>query len=592
MASEPALPRLTVCTAGPHGQGKTTLARAVSSIDPTIAFVDPSRFVDPVRALLAARPGLHAAVLTISPLDGVTEETREQLAVLDILGITQGVIAITRVDLYDAELRALAEADAASLIVGSCLAKAPILPISTRTGEGVSGLVEALQAMRVPPHPPVGPLRLPIEGTTVRSGLGTLVTGTVQSGVLHEGDLIKLQPGGQVARARGFTVSGEASQWIEAGQQVSLLLPHLELEEVPPGTMLTRGTLPFTSTVDVTYIHLARTELQDGQLVHLLTAGAGQEAHIRLMSEAGGATRGDRAYAQLRLQVPTACLPGDRFFVRSGGSPPTLLGGGVILDPWATELRPERVAATVAELRRLEAGDPQPWLERAGERGLEVADWQQRAPTGASVLLGDRVFSSTVVARLEGLLVGALAEFHASAPHSLGAHRQELRQGRLNNLSDRAFEALVDRLAGRGAVQVDGPLVRATAYRASLTPAQVALKGAITEAVAEAGLAALTPEALAARFADPAVEALTRQLTAEGALLLLPGLGLIASVHLRQLDQRLREHFSRHEQLTPLDLKEITSLTRKSAMALLTWLDATGRTRRVHEAHARGPALG
>lgn len=615
MTAEVAPPQLVVCTAGHIDHGKTAIVRALTGVEldtlpeeqergitialgftalplgaARLSLVDVPGHEALVRTMIAGAHGVHAAMLVISALEGVMPQTREHLMILDLLKIEQGVVVLSKADLVDEELLALAEADVAELVAGTFLEQAPVIVTSTLTGQGLPELREALAALRPVRLPTDGPFRLPIDRSFVRPGFGTVVSGTARSGVVREGETVKLQPAGQTCRVRGVEVHGEACKQAEAGQRVALNLSGVEQADVPRGTVLCRGAIAVSQMLDLSYHHTAEHELSDGMAVRFLTGTSEQLGRIWLAAEVDGAARGDRCYAQVRLDAPIACWPGDRYVLRRT-SPMQTLGGGEILDPWAPKLHRRDVATAHQQLRRLDAGQRQVWLERAGEQGLDPQDWAQRAPGQPAAQLGDRVFADGVLARLEGLLLGALAEFHTTHPLALGAQRRELRRDRLAHLPDKVFDALLHRLAARGTAEVDGPLVRATAFKVAPSASQLQLQQRVLASLTDAGLAGLTHEALAALHDDPAVEALTRLLIASGSAQQLLGIGVVATSQLDRLDRALHQHFLHQEQLSPTELKDLTGLSRKSAIPLLEWLDRTGRTRRVGDVRVRGASL-
>jgi selenocysteine-specific elongation factor len=617
MAAATARPLLVVCTAGHIDHGKTSLVRALTGVEldtlpeerdrgitialgftpmplgeqGEVSFIDVPGHEGLVRTMIAGAHGVHAAMLVVSALEGVMPQTREHLTILNLLGVERGLIVLTKADLVDDELLEFALADVEELVEGSFLEGAPIVPTSAVTGQGLDALRGHLAELSVQSPDAEGPFRLPIDRSFVRPGFGIVVTGTAQSGRVTEGSTILLQPGGRSVRVRGIEVHGHPQPSGRAGQRVALNLASVEQDEVPRGTVAVRGDIAVTHMVDVSYTHTStEIDLDDGMAVRFLTGTTERLGRIWLANDAGGTTSGDHTYAQLRLDGPVPCLPGDRYVLRRT-SPATTLGGGEVLDPWAAKLRRKQRERVHGELVRLASGDTQVFLDRAGEEGLSPVEWDVRARGGNATPLGDRVFSSQVVARFEGLLLGALADFHIQAPLTLGANRRELRRGRLAHLSERVFDSLADRMATRGAVSVDGPLLRATAFNVVLSDTQVVLQQVLYDAIHGASLAGMDYAAIGKQFSDPATEALTRLLVADERLTLLAQIGLVATSRLTELDAVLRAHFGEHDDLSPSQFKDLTGLTRKTAIPLLEWMDRTGRTRRRHNARLKGPAL-
>ncbi|TNE87224.1 MAG: selenocysteine-specific translation elongation factor [Deltaproteobacteria bacterium] len=606
---------LVVGTAGHIDHGKTSLVRALTGVDldalpeerergitialgftpldlpdgRRVAMVDVPGHERLVRTMVAGATGLDAVLLCISAVDGAMPQTREHLAILDLVGVRQGAVVLTMADLVDEELLELAMEDAAELVEGTFLEGAPVIASSATTGRGKQELLEVIASFSRGERASVGPFRLPVDRAFVQSGFGTVVTGTSWSGELVDGSGVRLLPGGRSVRVRGIQVHGESVDKVGAGHRVALNLAGVEKQDVPRGTLIVRGDVPETSMIDVMYTHLPDApEVEDGAQVRVLLGTAERIGRLHLAVERDLVESG-RYPAQIRLDEPLPCLPGDRFVVR-WASPVITLGGGVIVDPWAPRMRRKNRAAHGQATKRLAAGETLVWLERAGEVGLPVDAWRQRSEAPAPVL-GDRAFAPRVLGRLEGALLEALTAYHAEAPLSLGAHRRELRRGRLGHLDEKVFDSLVDRMANSGLVAVHGPLVRLSGFSVEPTPAQHQLKQRIAASLADAGFVGLPPKELHKLHPEPEVEALARLLEADGAAVLVPAVGWMDASVLVQLRERLRAHFEGHDALAPADFKEMTELSRKTAIPLLEWLDKSKWTARRGDARIRGSAL-
>ena len=293
----------------------------------------------------------------------------------------------------------------------------------------------------------------------------------------------------------------------------------------------------------------------------------------------------------MRLEEPLPCLFGDRFILRRT-SPLTTLGGGEIVDPWTPRMRPKDRISHGQQIERLYNGDLLVWLERAGPAGLSPDEWKQRAPdaTGA-VTLGDRIVAPTTVARLEGALLQELTEYHQASPLSLGAHQRELRHGQLRRLTDKAFDALVDRLANSKAIEAEGPLVRVLSFAVKLNEPQEALFGRLVHTVEEAGLKGVSVKALHLLHAEPEVASLMRLVENQELAAQIAGIGWVASSALENLKAAIGSWFKQSSALTPGDFKVLTGLSRKSAIPLLEWLDKSRITERHGDSRIAGSSL-
>lgn len=607
---------LVVGTAGHIDHGKTSLVRALTGIDldtlpeekargitialgfthlvlgdgRNVAFVDVPGHERLVRTMVAGATGIDAVLLCASALEGAMPQTREHVAILDLLGIRRGAVVITMADLVDAELLELAIDDVRTLVAGTFLEGAPIVPFSSVTGQGKDELLAVIATFPDTTRSTEGPFRLPVDRVFVRSGFGSVATGTTWSGSLTDGTTVTLLPEGTQARVRGIEVHGEKVDVATAGRRTALNLAGIEPDQVGRGTVVVQGEVPLASMIDVRYRHLASSpSLEEGVAVRVLHGTSERSARLHVVSEGETVEPGDEVWVQLRLDTPLPCLPGDRLVLRRP-SPADTLGGGQIVDPWAPKVRRRDREKHAAELDRLVAGDRSVWLERAAEDGLTRADCTIRAIDPASgTVLGDRIVAVPVVEHLLGVLRDALGAWHQTNPLARGAPRRELRRGRLGHLGDRVFDALLDTLVTRGEVVVEGPLARLPTFVVSLDAGQQELRTAVLRAIDEGGLEGKSDRELAALGADAIP--LVHLLDGEGVLAQIAGLGWVRAEALAGLERQVREWFTTNGELTPQSFKELTGLTRKGAIPLLEWLDRRKLTRRDGDKRVPGPGL-
>ncbi|MFT4628246.1 MAG: selenocysteine-specific elongation factor [Myxococcota bacterium] len=615
-----AIPGLIVGTAGHIDHGKTSLVRVLTGTDldqlpeeqargitialgftaldlpdgRRAAFVDVPGHEKLVRTMISGATGIDAVLLCVSAVDGVMPQTREHLAILGLLGVRTGAVVLTMADLVDDELLELAQEDAQDAVEGTFLEGAPIIPFSAITLRGRDDVVAVVSGFQSSSRASDGPFRLPVDRAFTRLGFGTVVTGTAWSGELLDGATVQLLPGQREVRVRGIQTHGSPSGSALAGRRTALNLAGVEVDDVPRGTVVVHGDVPATPMLDVIYRHLpAAPPLEDGAPVRVLLGTAERLGHLHFAQdqEEEEVQGGEVLPAQLRLDAPLVCLPGDRFVLRRT-SPLETLGGGEVVDPWTRRMRRRRRVAWGAQVKRLAAGETVVWLERAGEEGLAPQDWAARGgDPGVGEPLGGRLFNAPVVARLEGALVEALAEYHVANPLSLGAQLRELRRGRLGDLPERVFDALVKRLARHDKVQVDGPMVRVTGFEVSLTPDQLKLAERMRATLVGVGLEGLKPKDLHVAHKEPEVASLIRLMELRSEVEQVAGVGWMSSAVLDDLRGRVVAWFGDHEVMEPGDFKEITGLSRRAAIPLLEWLDRQRLTRREGNARVKGRAL-
>jgi selenocysteine-specific elongation factor len=306
-----------------------------------LSVVDVPGHVRFVRTMVAGATGVDLYLMTIAADDGVMPQTREHAAVLRALGVTSGLVAVTKSDVADPEI---ALQQAAELLPG-----VRAVAVSARTGDGLDELRAALDDLAAAVAPRAdhdGPARLHVDRAFTIAGAGTVVTGTLWSGSIGRGDTLVLHPRGDRVRVRGVQVHDEATDRAAAGQRVAVNLAHVEVREVGRGDVLASpeaGLAP-SHVVDAAL----DTRVDHGTRVHVHHGT--REAPARVAALGG-------RFHQLRLERPLVAAAGDRLVVRSV-APPDTLGGGVVLDP-----RARRHGATrdvLARLARLERGEPDP----------------------------------------------------------------------------------------------------------------------------------------------------------------------------------------------------------------------------------------
>jgi len=333
---------LTVGTAGHIDHGKTSLVEALTgkntdrlpeehargiSIDlgyaplelpdgTQLSVVDVPGHERFVRTMVAGASGIDLFLLVIDAGEGARPQTHEHLAILRLLGIDRGVVALTKADLVDADTLELARLEAEELVPG-----APVVVTSARTGAGLDELRQTLAAVaaQVEQHATGGAARLHVDRSFTLRGIGTVVTGTLWSGTIGEGDELRVEPGGPAVRVRSVQVHDRPVERAEAGQRVAVSLPGVERQEVERGDVLvTPGAFRPSFRLDVLLDAASASELP--ARVHLHHGTAETVARVARIGE---------RFAQLRLARPVVAARGDRFVLRTE----TTVGGGVVLDP-------------------------------------------------------------------------------------------------------------------------------------------------------------------------------------------------------------------------------------------------------------------
>ncbi len=350
-------------TAGHVDHGKSTLVEALTGIDPDrlkeeieremtidlgfawlkpgegreeVGIVDVPGHQDFIENMLAGVGGIDLALLVVAADEGVMPQTKEHLAILDILEIRGGVVALTKIDLVeDPEWIELVTLDVLDSLSGTCLADSPIIPVSARTGQGLAELQQTLLPLLegTQPRPDMGRPRLPIDRVFTLTGFGTIVTGTLIGGRFTLGESVELQPSGRKSRIRGLQTHQSERQTTFPGSRVAVNLTGIGRSDVSRGDVVAApGVVSSTILCDTTYRQLpdASSALKHNEQVKLFIGSAEVMARTRVLGMKQ-IQPGQSGWLQLALSQKTPMVRGDRFVLRR--PPPAMtLGGRKILD--------------------------------------------------------------------------------------------------------------------------------------------------------------------------------------------------------------------------------------------------------------------
>ncbi len=534
-----------------------------------------------VRTMVAGATGIDLALVCIACDDGVMPQTREHLAILDLLGVRHAVIALTKRDIVDDDGAELARADVDEALAGTALQDAPRVEVSVRTGAGLDDLRAAIRSAAAAPRPisATGRTRLPVDRVFSMRGIGTVVTGTLWGGELAVGDRVTLLPGGAAGRVRSLQRHDRDVAHTSEGGRVAVCLVGVERHDIARGATIVRGALPPSSyrlDVAVRPVEGARG-VRDGDLVEVLHGTAGRRA--RVVEIAAG-------LAQLRLDAALATVRGDRLVIRSL-APAETVAGAVVADP--APARHRGGADAEARLRTLLADDDAAVLaafvqDRPG-RAIDAVAAGLLDPAAAAAAERDLVARRSLVALADGWLITTCA-YESVVEAARQALVEQAREHPLtpalplSRVAPRGpfADALLARLERDGVIERRG--------------AEAAIPGtaAIADTFAEASdrlLAALAVEPrLADALARTGLDAATgRELVAhlerERTLVRLPdGLGVPRETY----DEACRivvEGCRAAGRFTLAELRDATGTSRRYAQALLERMDADGFTRRV-----------
>jgi selenocysteine-specific elongation factor len=619
----------TVGTAGHVDHGKSTLVKALTGIDPDrlpeekeremtidlgfahlklpdgqqVGIVDVPGHERFIKNMLAGVGGIDLALLVIAADEGVMPQTREHLAILDLLQVEHGIVVLTKRDLVEPDWLELVRDDVAKALQGTALDEAPIVDVSSTTREGLPELLALMaETLRgVPPKLDRGQPRLPVDRVFTLAGFGTVVTGTLLDGSLRLGDDVELLPGKLRTRVRGLQTHNRKVEVAPPGGRTAVNLAGLTLEDVQRGNVVAYpGRIKPTRALDVKVrlIPDALRGLKNGDEVDLFTGASEALAKVSLL-ETKELQPGEEGWVRLRLRDPLAVAKGDKFILRLP-SPSATVGGGEIADT-APRLHHRYKAQTLAWLSSLEEGSPDQILltaiAGAGEQPIERAAAIQKSgltPDQAAESL-DRLLASGQALALDASVIGAaawetltarvardLADYHRRFPLRVGLPKEELK----NRLGwpVRPFNAALQTWQTAGTLRDRGAAVSAAAFEVKLSPeaqhrldqAQAALRAKPYTPPSESELG-LTVDELALLVAQAAI------------IRLGDGVVFDAAAY-QQMADRTVAHIVEHGKITLAEFRDLFQTSRKYAQAFLEHLDERKITRRVGDERVLGSA--
>ena len=610
-------------TAGHVDHGKSALIQALTGIDPDrlaeekargltidlgfawttlpsgreVGFVDVPGHERFVHNMLAGVGGVGCALFVVDASEGWRPQSAEHLAILDLLGIPGGVVALTKADLVDEATLDKVAGEVGDRLRDTTLTGAELVATAAPSGRGVAELAAALDAAldRLPEPPDRGRPRLPVDRVFTMRGSGTVVTGTLSGGSLRADGEAELLPAGRRVRVRGLQGHGRPLAEAAPARRVAVNLAGVATGEVARGDMLVLpGQWAATGAVDCRLRCLpgAPAPLR-GRGAYLVYAGAAETAARLQPLDAAEVRPGGDALVRLHLERPLVLDAFEPVVLRDSGRDETV-GGGVVLDPFP----PGVVRGTAARVRRTEeleareAAGPAGLLERVlAERAVvpladlprlaAIAPDRLPAALAAPAVVRSRTLAWTRAAwaSARAAVLDAVERQHRTDPSAPGLPAQAARAAALGpGHPAAAGNEVVEALVAEGRLLADGPAVRLPGHAERLDPAQLALRERVERAVGEAGVGLLGDAALAELGADRKATAL---LVRMGVLVAVGPAGYLGRSTLEQAVETLRRSFPDGRPFAVTEAKEALGTTRRTAIPLLEHLDRTGVTVRL-----------
>ncbi|NLW38104.1 MAG: selenocysteine-specific translation elongation factor [Peptococcaceae bacterium] len=635
---------LIIGTAGHVDHGKTALVKALTGIDTdrlkeekdrgisielgfaalSLPGVRRAGIVDVpgherfIKNMLAGAGGFDLVLLVIAADEGVMPQTREHLDIIQLLQVTKGIVVLTKIDLVDQEWLELVQEEVRDFLKGTVLENAPVVSVSSVTGQGIPELLEQIDSMtrEVRPRVATGPPRLPVDRVFSITGFGTVVTGTLVSGTLQVGDQVEVQPQGLASRVRSLQVHGEKVEVAEAGQRVAVNLVGLEVEQIERGSVVAGMNSMFpTKRLDVRLLLLksAPRPLKNGARVRFFLGTREALGRVRLLDQEE-LKPGSLAYAQLELEKPVVADKGDRFVIRSY-SPMHTIGGGTVINPLPGRKHRRFRSDVLNALAARERGTPVELLSQClpglsglpgpaevakstglEEEGiLEAARELERDGRVKMIIAEGRTYlvAGDVYRRWAAEISDLLRSYHREYPLREGYPKEDLRSRKFQAIPTKAFQLLLLEMEKDGLIRVSPQVVALPDFDSRPGPDQQKQIDRILGLLREAAFLppAWTELCRNAGMSEAYGQELLQYLLRTGVMVkITDDLYFLRDV-LDQAREKVIGLLREKGEITVGEIRDLLQTSRKFALPLLEYFDREKITRRVGDKRLPGRAL-
>jgi selenocysteine-specific elongation factor len=618
-------------TAGHIDHGKTSLIKALTGIDTDrlkeekergitielgfahlrlpggrlLGIVDVPGHEKFVKNMVAGATGIDLVALVIAADEGVMPQTREHMEICSLLRIRHGVVVLTKVDMVEADWLDLVKEDVREYLKGTFLADAPIVEVSSVTGRGMDRLVAVLDELveKIPEKEPGHIFRLPIDRVFTMKGFGTVITGTTVSGVIRTGDDVTIYPQEVHSKIRGIQVHNQEVGEVKAGLRTAINLQGVERAAIERGNVLAgKGLLRPTKIIDVVLEHLpsAARKLKNRAKVRFHTGTCEIIATVILLDR-DQLEPGQKCFAQILLDEPTAVLRGDRYVIRSY-SPVRTIGGGEILHPLPR--RKKRFTAPfLKELEVLHSGDQveavETFVAMGRKQGVEEAELSFLANLAPKrlddVLQGLKsrkriiayekergsIIHADVLEKAEQELKDTLALYHREFPLKPGLSKEELRTRTVGAINPKLFAFMMNKMSQGGVIAIEKDMVRLKEHKVTLAEDQEKTRRNLEEIYEKSGLQPPYFKEVKEKVPDRTAGEVLELMCKEGVLVKVKEDLYFHKKALDGLEQRLVSFLREKGEISTPEFKDLTGVSRKYAIPLIEYFDKNQLTVRV-----------
>lgn len=609
-------------TAGHIDHGKSALVKALTGIDPdrlkeekergitidlgfadltypdglTVGIIDVPGHERLVRNMLAGAGGIDIVLLVIAADEGIMPQSKEHLAICNLLRIKSGLIAVTKIDLVEEDWVKLVSEEIRDFVKGTSLEGAEIIPVSSKTGENIDLLKEKIRevALNVQPKLFKGLFRLPIDRVFTLKGFGTVVTGTAISGSISVDDAVDILPTNISSKVRGLHSHGRAINTAYAGQRVAINLTGVEKERLKRGdVVVVPGRFYPTKTLDAKVEMLKDAPvLKNRSLVHFHT-GTSEVIGRVILYNREELKPDEECFCQFRLQGSVIAMSGDRYIIRRF-SPVETIGGGEILDPYPSK---RKKSEGMEDLEILKKGTFDEKIamkiKKAGGYGIPISiieGWinaeipaikdtiKSLKEKGTAVQFEDILIYNTAVNLIKEGINKILEQFHKQNPLKTGMPKEEVRMQ--VKVEQNIFNSLIGSMKD---VVIDKDLLHLTSFKVSLSEVDKGIEMKIINTLEQAGFQPpLREELLKILNMQPKqLDDILRLMTKEGRLVRINETMYITKSVYDKVITLLKDFFSRKKEMTVAEFRDILGTSRKYALPFLEYLDTQRITMRV-----------
>ncbi|MEK6680221.1 MAG: selenocysteine-specific translation elongation factor [Nitrospirota bacterium] len=617
-------------TAGHIDHGKSSLVKALTGTDPDrlkeekergitidlgfasldlsneikIGIVDVPGHEGLIKNMLAGAGGIDIVMLVIAADEGVMPQTKEHLAICNLLNVKKGLVALTKKDLVEKDFLELQISEIKDFVKGTFLEGCPVIPVSSKSGEGMELLKQELEriAKDVKTKSPLGLFRLPIDRVFTIKGFGTVATGTLVSGRIKQDEAVEVYTKGIKTKIRGIQTHNQKTEEAFAGQRTALNLHGVEKEQIERGDVVSLpGYLQPAYMID-TELNLlkdANRPLKNRMRIRFYTGTAEAMGRVYLLDR-DELKEGGNAVVQIRLESPVVCLSGDRFIIRQY-SPMITIGGGEVLDPYALRHKKRETNTIVKGLEAFKKGDLEEKVlyffkkEKSEKAAKDLEGWIDASAEDLKTAASALANKGAIIDMAQGLYVykgvleginekvlSELSSFHKKNPLKQGIEK-EIVKGGIKNISDNLFNFVINNLQKTGKIAVDKQLLRLSEFKIQLASGQEALKEKIISIYIKANAQPPLREELSKelKIDDRQTKDVINLMVKGGELVRINDSMYFHKKIYDDIKAKVSKFFTDKKEMTVAEFRDIINTSRKYAVPLLEHFDSMKFTRRV-----------